>query len=131
MFGLCVCASTFFLFAFSFFFFFQATIVDQVFREQYFCVLFMDPQITIFNNFFIKNESYNTIYTFKNYFAIVFSVSIFNFSKNKLNPNGPIVITPCNYWGDPNGAQISKSPTSAARWMTLFEFTRCLSFHAG
>ena len=32
-------------------------------------------QITLFSNFFIKNESHNTIYTFKNYFVTVFSVS--------------------------------------------------------
>ena len=37
----------------------------------------------------IKNWSHGTIHTFKNYFAIVFSVSVFSFSKNKLNPNGP------------------------------------------
>ena len=35
----------------------------------------------------IKNGSHGTIYTFKNYFAIVFLV--FNFSKNKLYSNGP------------------------------------------
>ena len=35
----------------------------------------MIPQIILFNNFFIKNGSHNTIYTFKNYFTIVFSVS--------------------------------------------------------
>ena len=29
----------------------------------------MDPQISIFSNFFIKNGSHGTIYTFKNYFA--------------------------------------------------------------
>ena len=51
-----------------FFSFFQIAVVDQVFCEQYFYALFTDPQITLFNNFFIKNESYNTIYTFKNYF---------------------------------------------------------------
>ena len=39
--------------------------------------------------FFIKNGSHNTIYTFKNYFATVFSVSVFSFSKNKLNPKTP------------------------------------------
>ena len=55
--------------------------------EQYIGVLFTDPQITLFNNFFIKNGSHSTIYTFKNYFAIMFSVSVFSFSKNKLNPN--------------------------------------------
>ena len=32
--------------------------------------------------------SHDTIHTFKNYFVTVFSV--FNFSKNKFNPNGPI-----------------------------------------
>ena len=34
--------------------------------------LFTDPQISLFNNFFIKNRSYGTIHTFKNYFATVF-----------------------------------------------------------
>ena len=37
--------------------------------------LFMNPQISLFSNFFIKNESHGTIHTFKNYFATVF----FNF----------------------------------------------------
>ena len=35
----------------------------------------MNPQIPLFNNFFIKNGFHGTIYTFKNYFATVFSVS--------------------------------------------------------
>ena len=85
---------TCFFFLHFFFFFFQAVVVDQVFRKQCFCALFTDPQITLFNNFFIKNGSHSTIYTFKNYFVIVFSVSVFNFSKNKLNPNGPIYSPP-------------------------------------
>ena len=43
----------------------------------------MDPQISFFNNFFIKNESHGTIYIFKNYFTTVFfsfqfQLSIFN-----------------------------------------------------
>ena len=38
-----------------------------------------NPQTLLFSNFFIKNRSHGTIYTFKNYFAIVFSV--FSFSK--------------------------------------------------
>ena len=38
-------------------------------------------------NFFIKNGSYDTIHTFKNYFATVFSV--FSFQQNKRYPNGP------------------------------------------
>ena len=40
--------------------------------------------------FFIKNGSHSAIYTFKNYFATLFLVSVFSFSKNKLNPNIPI-----------------------------------------
>ena len=44
--------------------------------------LFMDPQISLFSNFFIKNGSHGTIHTFKNYFATVF----FSF---QLYPNGP------------------------------------------
>ena len=73
------------------FFFFQPPIVDFVNCEQCICVLFTVPQITLFSNFFIKNGSHNTIYTFKNYFATVFSVSVFSFSKNKLNPNTPYI----------------------------------------
>ena len=73
------------------FFFFQPLIVDFVNCEQCICVLFTVPQITLFSNFFIKNGSHNTIYTFKNYFATVFSVSVFSFSKNKLNPNTPYI----------------------------------------
>ena len=34
--------------------------------------LFMDSRISLFNNFFIKNWSHDTIYTFKNHFATVF-----------------------------------------------------------
>ena len=37
----------------------------------------------------IKNGSYGIIYTFKNYFATV--LSVFSFSNNKFNPNGPII----------------------------------------
>ena len=82
--------STFLLHVFLFFFFFfQPTIVDFVNCEQCICVLFTVPQITLFSKFFIKNGSHNTIYTFKNYFTTVFSVSVFSFSKNKLNPNTP------------------------------------------
>ena len=44
--------------------------------------LFTDPQISLFNKFFIKNESHGTIHTFKNYFVTVF----FSF---QLYPNGP------------------------------------------
>ena len=39
----------------------------------------------------IKNEFHRTIHIFKNYFATVFL--IFNFNKNKLYPNGPLIIS--------------------------------------
>ena len=45
-----------------------------------------DPQ-PLYSEKNIKNGSHNIIYTFKNYFATVFSV--FSFNKNKLYPNGP------------------------------------------
>ena len=48
----------------------------------------MGPTSTLLKK--IKNESHNTIHTFKNYFAIVFSV--FSFSNNKFNPNGPNIV---------------------------------------
>ena len=80
-----------FFFFFFFFFFFSAAIVDFVNCEQWICALFTVPQITLFYNFFINNGSHSTIYTFKNYFATVFSVSVFSFSKNKLNPNTPLI----------------------------------------
>ena len=41
--------------------------------------------VHVFKN--IKNESHDTIHTFKNYFGIVFS--IFSFSKNKLIQTDP------------------------------------------
>ena len=77
------------VFLFFFFFLVQPTIVDFVNYEQCICALFTVPQIILFINFFIKNGSHSTIYTFKNYFATVFLVSVFSFSKNKLNPNTP------------------------------------------
>ena len=73
------------------FFLVLAALFDQVNREQCTNALFMVPQIPLFSHFFIKNGSHDTIHTFKNYFATMFSVSIFSFSKNKLNPNGSIV----------------------------------------
>ena len=71
-------ASTFWscVFLFFFSFFFQFVIVDFVNCEQCIYVRFTVPQITLFSNFFIKNGSHNTIYTFKNYFVTVFSVSV-------------------------------------------------------
>ena len=55
-------------------------------REQCIRVLFMDPQISLFINFFIKNGSHDTIYTFKNYFVTVFfSFQFSAVSKRTLN----------------------------------------------
>ena len=62
----------------------------------------MDPQISLFSKFFIKNKFHGTIYTFKNYFATVFfsfqfQLSIFSFQFQlsifsfQLYPNGPLV----------------------------------------
>ena len=59
-------------------------------HEQCICALFMDPQIPLFSNFFIKNGSHGTIYTFKNYFATMFSVFSFQFQQNKFYPNRPL-----------------------------------------
>ena len=61
--------------------------VDPFSYKQCTCTLLMDPQTLFFNNFFIKNVSHNTIYTFKNYFVIVFSVFSFLFQKNKFYSN--------------------------------------------
>ena len=58
--------------------------------KQYIYILFMS-QTSLFNNFFFKNRFHYTIYTFKNYFTTVLLVSVFNFSKNKLNPNEPLI----------------------------------------
>ena len=62
-----------------------------VFREQYIRVLFTNPQILFFINFFIKNGSHDTIYTFKNYFATVISAISFQFQQNKSYPNRPLL----------------------------------------
>ena len=51
-------------------------------------VLFITVHSTVHALKSIKNESHDTIYTFENYFVTVFS--IFSFSNNKFNPNGPI-----------------------------------------
>ena len=69
-----VCASTF-----SFFFFFWGEGGRSVFFKLYVTPVgpmhcSRDPQTSFFSNFFIKNEFYGIIHTFKNYFATVFSV---------------------------------------------------------
>ena len=69
-------------------FFFWSTFVD--FRKQYLLlwtlyILFTHYAYTVYILKNIKNGSHDTIYTFKNYFATVFSV----FNNNKFNPNTP------------------------------------------
>ena len=78
-----------FLFFFFFLFFFCSARMSTMNSASEHCSRV--PQITPFGNFFIKNGSHGTIYTFKNYFTTVFSVSVFSFSKNKLYPNGPLI----------------------------------------
>ena len=77
-----------FIFTFSAFFFFLPAFVDfggQILLLWTVYALFTHCAYTVHVLKNIKNESHYTIYTFKNYFATVFSV----FSNNKLNPNGP------------------------------------------
>ena len=64
----CVC----FFLSFFFFLFEPKCLTFFVNSARY--VLFMDSQILLFNHFFIKNESYGTIHTFKIYFTTVFLV---------------------------------------------------------
>ena len=106
VFGLAFAAFQFLRFPFFFLFFFSrvfyplaATVHVRyinssrnfwpVFRKQYIRALFTDPQILFFINFFIKNGSHGTIYTFKNYFATVISAISFQFQQNKSYPNRP------------------------------------------
>ena len=80
-----------FIFTFSAFFFFcpHLLTLGDIFYccEQYIhCTLFTHRAYTVHVLKNIKNGSHDTIYTFKNYFATLFSV----FSNNKFNPNTPI-----------------------------------------
>jgi len=78
---------------FLFFIFIQPAIVDKSTMNNAPVHCSRVPQITFFSNFFIKNRSHSTIYIFKNYFTTVLSISVFSFSKNKLYPNGPFVVS--------------------------------------
>ena len=72
--------STFtFLLFFVFFFSRKVWLFNQFSATCGFRALFTNPQISFFNNFFIKNGSHGTIYTFKNYFVtLFFSFSVFS-----------------------------------------------------
>ena len=71
----CVLPCVFSSFFFFFFFWFQLHYLTKstVNSAQMHCSWV--SQIPLFNHFFIKNESYDTIHTFKNYSATMFSVS--------------------------------------------------------
>ena len=88
-------------FSLSFFFFFFL-FSPQLLTSQLWTVHCLRvPQITFFSNFFIKNEFHNTIYTFKNYFATVFSVSekISCIQTNPKYENEPKPVLPkLKYW---------------------------------
>ena len=69
----CVCVSFFFFFFF--FFKFLATRFCGYWLFQWVpCTMHGTHKLLFFNKTFIKNGSHNTIHTFKNYFATVFSV---------------------------------------------------------
>ena len=96
----CVCVLKFSVFLFFFFgfhavmwlLFMNSSHIGWLFHgEQYTCALFMDLQIPLFSNFFIKNESHGTIHIFKNYFVTVFSVFSFQFQQNKFYSNRPVI----------------------------------------
>ena len=82
-FGFTFCALMFCVFPF---FYFLAVLFDfsVILVSPMHCL--QNPQTSLFNNIFIKNKLYGTIYRFKNYFVTVFSV--FNFQQNKLYLNG-------------------------------------------
>ena len=77
--GWAYCVTAFWVSRFHFFFFQRIWIVTTLFmhmdsqcRRQ--SALFTGPLATLFKKKKIKNGSHDTIYTFKNYFATVFSV---------------------------------------------------------
>ena len=85
----CLRKSRFLLLLLFFFFWFQPHYLTKSTLNNARMHYLWISQILLFSHFFIKNGSHSTIHILKNYFATVFSVSIFSFNKNKLNPNGP------------------------------------------
>ena len=80
------CVLRFTFHTFSLFFFFFVCLARNFLKfncEQYYSWV---SQIILFSNFFIKNESNSTIYTFKNYFITVFSIST-KISCIQIDPN--------------------------------------------
>ena len=79
----------FLLFFFFFFYFFSPQLLTLSIVNSAYVYCLRSHKLHFLAIFFIKNRSHNIIYTFKNYFATVFSVSVFSFSENNLNPNTP------------------------------------------
>ena len=80
--------------------------------------LFIRPASTDFDKFFFKTRSHNTIHTFKNYFAIVFSV----FS-NKRYPNKPCTFQKVYFMSNHTKMQHQKTPSIFRRlgiWVSSF-----------
>ena len=72
-----------------FFFFFEPKYLTFSVNSAW-CAMFTDPQISLFSNFFIKNGSYGTIHTFKNYFTTLFFSFQFQFSVFSCIQTNPI-----------------------------------------
>ena len=93
-----LCLRSFLLFLFLFFLFFIFFILRVLLKagDNFHCSSIVHETHRHFiQKKNIKNGSYDTIHTFKNYFVTVFSIfnfqfSVFSFSNNKFNPNGPI-----------------------------------------
>ena len=117
--------SSFCVFLFFFFFSFPATVFDQVFHEQYIRALFMG--LTNYSNFFIKNRFHSTIYTFKNYFATVFYISVFSFSTvSKWTSQNYIFIHKDSYClpHRKHDSFLLKEPLSRLKWLKEYIPTR-------
>ena len=68
----------------------------------------------------IKNGSHDNIHTFKNYFVTV--LSVFSFSNNKLNPNGPIVYQLYQLGNSKKKNKITKVAMGVLRVLFFFFF---------
>ena len=79
----------FHVFPFFFFFFRVWTVTSHGFTVHHCLCTIHYCSCTVYVLKNIKNGSHDTIHAFKNYFATV--LSVFSFSNNKLNLNGPIV----------------------------------------
>ena len=95
-------------FFFIFYFCFSHTFLTKLAVNSIFMHCSRVSQIILFNKFFIKNWSHDTIHTFQNYFATVFSV--FSFSKISSIQTDHLVI-----FGYEKRKKLSQSLTSFSR----------------